>query len=225
VNGLPADRRPAWVVSVPLSRRREPSFETKGSGAVAELISPIKCSQLIECVRRVLGAPRPEAGPRGEALPSALAAPAAGASQHERSSQPPRVLLVEDNVVNQKVAMRMLEKLGCSVDVALNGREAVERVRHEEYELVFMDCQMPEMDGFEATSEIRLFEGERAADGAARRTPIVAMTANAMQGDRDACLEAGMDGYIPKPVKERAVRETLERFLGGRGEGPRAEVA
>jgi signal transduction histidine kinase/CheY-like chemotaxis protein len=118
-----------------------------------------------------------------------------------------RVLIVEDNAVNQMVAARLLEKLGCRVDVASNGREAVEMVGLLPYDAIFMDCQMPEMDGFEATHEIRRREGSSV------HRPIIAMTANAMQGDRERCLSAGMDDYISKPVRKADLTEALERQL------------
>ena len=121
-----------------------------------------------------------------------------------------RVLLAEDNPVNQKVAVRMLEKLGCRVDVASNGREALDMWAQFPYAAVFMDCQMPEMDGLEATRQIR--SQESAASRA--RTPIVAMTANAMSQDREDCLEAGMDDYASKPIKLGLVKDLLERWVG-----------
>jgi PAS domain S-box-containing protein len=117
----------------------------------------------------------------------------------------PRVLLAEDNVVNQKVAVRMLEKLGCSIDVAVNGAEAVDMWRHFDYDAVFMDCQMPELDGLEAAQEIRRQETSLGRS----RTPIIAMTANAMHQDRSDCLAAGMDDYLAKPVR----REDLAAML------------
>lgn len=118
-----------------------------------------------------------------------------------------RVLIVEDNAVNQMVAARLLEKLGCRVDVAANGREAVEMVGLLPYDAIFMDCQMPEMDGFEATQEIRRRESSSV------HRPIIAMTANAMRGDRERCLEAGMDDYVSKPIRKADLTEALERHL------------
>ena len=123
-----------------------------------------------------------------------------------------RVLVADDNAVNQKVASRILERLGCRVDVAGNGREAVELVSAMPYDAVFMDCQMPEMDGYQATRAIRgLTSGERLV-------PIIAMTANAMPADRARCLAAGMDNYSPKPVSREAIARVLERIV--RAEGP-----
>ncbi|MFO0723123.1 MAG: ATP-binding protein [Myxococcota bacterium] len=118
-----------------------------------------------------------------------------------------RVLVAEDNAVNQRVATRILERLGCRVDVAANGLEVLSLVASIPYDVVFMDCQMPEMDGYQATAALRaLFGPERAV-------PIIAMTANAMPADRERCVAAGMDDYIPKPVRREAIVEALERVL------------
>jgi two-component system sensor histidine kinase/response regulator len=120
-----------------------------------------------------------------------------------------RVLLVEDNRVNQEVARRMLETLGIHPELAVNGQEAVERAASGEFDLVLMDCQMPVKDGYAASRELR--ENERRTNRA--RVPIIAMTANALLGDREKCLAAGMDDYISKPVKRTALAEALGRWL------------
>jgi len=117
-----------------------------------------------------------------------------------------RVLLAEDNTVNQKVATMMLESLGCRIAIAANGKEAVRMLDEASYDLVFMDCEMPEMDGFEATALIRGRVDDKA------RLPIIAVTAQATQGDRERCLERGMDDYISKPVQTKAFAAALERW-------------
>lgn len=119
-----------------------------------------------------------------------------------------RVLLAEDNVVNQKVISRMLTRLGCRVDVAANGIEAMDMWDSLPYNMIFMDCRMPEKDGMTATSEIRLLEDEKHL----LRTPIVAMTANVLESDREACLEAGMDDYVSKPINSEALSNVIRRW-------------
>ncbi len=125
------------------------------------------------------------------------------------------ILLVEDNIVNQEVAMETLQQLGCTVELAKNGKEAVEMSKDNCYDLIFMDCQMPVLDGFEATQQIR--NREKTEDGEDKpkteiHTPIVAMTAGAMRGDREKCLEAGMDDYLPKPVRQKNLFEVLLKY-------------
>lgn len=129
-----------------------------------------------------------------------------------------RVLLAEDNVTNQLVGAMMLRNLGCLVDVAANGREAMEMVGAFLYDAVFMDCEMPEMDGFEATAAIR-----RRADSNSR-PPIIAVTAQAMQGDQERCLLAGMDDYIGKPVKQEDFAAALKRWLPDHERGQKSEA-
>jgi signal transduction histidine kinase/CheY-like chemotaxis protein/HPt (histidine-containing phosphotransfer) domain-containing protein len=118
-----------------------------------------------------------------------------------------RVLVAEDNVVNQKVAYSMLQRAGYKVSIAGNGKQAVEAIQRELFNVVLMDCQMPVLDGFQATAAIRALSGPEA------RIPILAMTANAMQGDREACLAAGMDGYIAKPIVQEELLSALDRYL------------
>jgi CheY-like chemotaxis protein len=126
----------------------------------------------------------------------------------ERESS--RVLLAEDNEINQRITLRLLQKLGLSADAVVNGREAVEAMAKKSYDLILMDCQMPVMDGFEATAVIRNREGSE------RHTPICALTANAMAGDRERCLAGGMDDYISKPVSLDKLQVAIERWIHGR---------
>jgi len=121
-----------------------------------------------------------------------------------------RVLLAEDNEINQRITLRLLQKLGLSADAVVNGREAVEAIAKKNYDLILMDCQMPVMDGFEATAVIRNREGS------GRHTPICALTANAMAGDRERCLAGGMDDYISKPVSLDKLQVAIERWIHGR---------
>ena len=126
-----------------------------------------------------------------------------------------RVLLAEDNAVNQKLAVRLLEKRGHRVTVAENGREALEALARASFDVVFMDVQMPEMDGMEATAAIR--EKER---GTGRRQRIIALTAHAMKGDREKCLAGGMDGYLTKPIRTQQLDEILEEHILRHGSAP-----
>jgi CheY-like chemotaxis protein len=121
------------------------------------------------------------------------------------SRHPLRILLAEDNAVNQKLALRLLSQMGYRADVAANGLEAIQAVERQPYQVILMDVQMPEMDGLEATRRIRA-SGESITQPA-----IIAMTANAMQGDREACLAAGMDDYIAKPIRVEELVSALER--------------
>ena len=118
-----------------------------------------------------------------------------------------RILLAEDNLVNQRVAIAVLKKLGLSAEIACNGLEACAKAKAKPFDLILMDCQMPEMDGFQATRAIREQEA------GTRRVPIVAMTANAMTGDRERCLEAGMDDYLAKPIGILDLKNALHRWL------------
>jgi two-component system sensor histidine kinase/response regulator len=192
--------------------------EARQAGIAAYLTKPTRQSQLFDCLATVMGMPGPPPQPAaGSGSPQAV--PASLVTRHtlaEATSRSRcRLLLAEDNLVNQKVAVRMLEKLGFRVDVAANGREVLEALSRAPYAAVLMDCQMPEMDGYEACAEIRRRESQRAP---ARHTPILAMTANAMQGDRERCLGAGMDDYLSKPVKLEDLEAVLRRWVPQGGE-------
>ena len=140
----------------------------------------------------------------GAPPPGPAPAPAAHSETWIRA---PRLLVVEDSPVNQVVAVRTLERLGCTCDVAADGREALEALAGREYDAVMMDCQMPVMDGYEATAELRRRES------GARHTPVIAMTAHAMKGDAERCLAAGMDDYIAKPMRRELLLEALYRWI------------
>jgi CheY-like chemotaxis protein len=143
----------------------------------------------------------------GAEAPAALARAQSAGSIAAGAPRSLRILVAEDNAVNQRVAVRMLEKAGHRVDLVSNGREAVEALGRKPYDLVLMDCLMPQMDGFEATRAIRAAEV-----GTVRHVPIVALTANAMQRDREECLAAGMDDYLTKPFTKQALTTALERW-------------
>jgi two-component system, sensor histidine kinase and response regulator len=187
----------------------EGAEHVRAAGFGAYLVKPVRASLLMDALLTVCGARlEGEAGEMvtqatlmGRGSERAQVQPGPGALLHVR------VLLVEDNAVNQQVATAMLEQLGARVDVAADGKEALEQVALLPYDLIFMDCEMPEMDGYAATAEIR-----RREDGG-RRIPIVAMTAHAMEGDREQCLAAGMDDYITKPVSPAAIGAVVRRWV------------
>jgi len=189
--------------------------ESFKAGIAGYLTKPIRPSQLYDCLATVMGAP---------AEPIAGASPPPLVTRHTlkeaRSRRRRRILVADDNETNQMVAVRMLQRLGYEADVAANGLDVVEALTRIPYNVVLMDCQMPEMDGFEATRTIRLSESSHGG-----RVPIVAMTANAMQGDRERCIETGMDDYISKPVKLEELSRVLERWLEERDERGAAREA
>lgn len=149
-------------------------------------------------------------GVEGETNGDRKPAPALGRTADGATTKKGRVLVAEDNLVNQMVAVKLLDKMGYAADVACNGREAVERARKVPYDLILMDCQMPELDGYAATAEIRGHQGK------APHAPIIALTANSMQGDREKCLAAGMDDYLSKPIALKALAAILEKWGSGR---------
>jgi signal transduction histidine kinase/CheY-like chemotaxis protein len=172
-------------------------------GVSAYLLKPIRQSELREAVAQVLGA-REQKG----AIPLITRYSLQDAREPSASL---RVLLAEDNLVNQRLTTRLLEKRGHYVTVAGNGREAVAALEKESFDLVLMDVQMPEMDGVEATAAIRGME-----KGSGNHLPIVALTAHAMKGDREKCLAGGMDGYLTKPIRPQELDELLESHVARR---------
>ena len=174
-------------------------------GLAGYLVKPVRHAQLYACLKLVMG-PAPDAGPSVASMPLVTRHQATEAEARTRGG---RVLVVEDNVVNQIVAVRLLQNLGYKSDVAANGLEAIEAVLRLPYDVVLMDCQMPELDGFEATHRIR--ELEKTGD-LKTHIPIVALTANAMQEDRERCARAGMDDYMTKPVSVEQFARVLSRW-------------
>ena len=197
--------------------RRGDAKEALRAGADAYLVKPTRQSHLYDTLATVLEG-RPEGGSAGNLENEAPSLVTRHSLRESRARSRRRILVAEDNQVNQKVAVKMLERLGYRADVAANGLEAVEALSRIRYAAVLMDVQMPEMDGLEATKEIRRREAEATRrsimmDRPVRLTPIIAMTANAMQGDREKALEAGMDDYVPKPVKPEQLEAVLKRWI------------
>jgi CheY-like chemotaxis protein len=170
-------------------------------GVVDSVMKPVRRSAIYQAIAGAL-----QPAPMVEAKPIARLAESAPrhASAPARSVQ---ILVAEDNLVNQRVVLGLLAKLGHRADAVRNGLEAVKAVEAGAYDLVFMDCQMPELDGFEATRRIRRLSGACAS------VPIVALTANAMQGDRERCLEVGMNDHVTKPVDVGRLAAALQRYL------------
>jgi CheY-like chemotaxis protein len=220
MNGIELGRRilaePAWkntrLIMVTAFRDRKLRRNVLAAGFHGFLTKPLKESELVDVMRRTLNNPtdnptnnpadnpgrnpadslRPAHGPR---------TPGAGGSQASY-----RILVAEDNVVNQKLMLKVLAKMGHAADVVTDGRQAVEAALRNKYDVILMDCQMPELDGYEAAAEIRRKEP------AGRHVSIVALTANAMKGDSERCLAAGMDDYLPKPVDLALLKQTLLRW-------------
>ena len=204
--------------------------QARQAGITAFVTKPVRHDQLYESLRIVLGLPSVTLSDQTNPPPLITRHVLAEQQRHWR------ILVVEDNLINQKLTVRLLERLGCRVDIAANGQEALEAVAHTPYAVVMMDCQMPVMDGFEATRRIReeesrqwsMVNGQSSGENAVRPSapmtndpvpltashiPIIALTANAMQGDRERCLAAGMDDYLAKPVKSEELCAALQRWL------------
>ncbi|MDI3326472.1 PAS domain-containing protein [Pontibacterium granulatum] len=195
---LRADPRFAEMAIIMLSSvgQSEKMVSLQDRGIARCLTKPVKQSNLLDVILSLKGL---ITQPEQVAATDAVSTPGAAALH---------VLLAEDGLINQKVATKLLEQRGYTVVIASNGKEAVERYTRENFDLVLMDVQMPEMDGFQATQRIREMEADSAS-----HLPIIAMTANAMKGDREQCLNAGMDDYIPKPIRSQQFYDTIEQVV------------
>ncbi len=182
------------------------------AGFAAYLTKPVRHDQLQGCLRVVFGLQQGQGHNGPPTGKSHTSAPLITRHTLAEQSPRPRILVAEDNVVNQKLAVRMLDRLGYQPDVVSTGQEAVTAFERESYAAIVMDCQMPTMDGYEATKKIREHEQRTAADQKRPHIPIIALTANAMPGDRERCKAAGMDDYLSKPVKTDDLGLILQRW-------------
>jgi signal transduction histidine kinase/CheY-like chemotaxis protein len=205
--------------------------ELKAAGLDAYLLKPVRQSRLKDTLMEVVAAKsahaemserdrtRSASTPDEAAIADRPTAVTAAANAQPTDLPPLHVLVAEDNEVNQKVTVHLLKKLGCSADVVVNGLEALQQLCRAQYDVVLMDCQMPEMDGYEATRKIRQLERD-ASPACQWRAPmhVIAMTANVMQGDREKCREAGMDDYVGKPTALPELRAALLRICAARSD-------
>jgi signal transduction histidine kinase/DNA-binding response OmpR family regulator len=197
IRALPAAKRPT-ILMLSSANGREDAARARALGITVYLTKPVRRSALLSAIRTALShsisatSPRQEPQPQGERLLGL------------------RVLIAEDNLVNQKLAAGLVTKAGCVAVVVANGRQAVDALREQRFDLVLMDVQMPVMGGLEAARIIREMEA-----GLGRRTPIIAVTAGAMKGDREACLEAGMDSFVPKPIQSSTLLGLMKDLAGG----------
>jgi CheY-like chemotaxis protein len=196
----------AKIIFLTTAGRRGNGASCEELGIAAYVTKPVRRSELYEVIACLLKTPV-------ESVPKSLT------TRHTlRESQNPaallRILVAEDNSVNQKLIARLLEKRGHTITMVGNGLQAVNALDRDTFDLVFMDMQMPEMDGFEATAAVRKRESQTGL-----HTPIVALTAHAMKGDRERCLEAGMDGYLTKPLRATELDEILDKYIAHRMRG------
>ncbi|MGB8167713.1 MAG: PAS domain S-box protein [Chthoniobacteraceae bacterium] len=199
----PRLQAPKLVMLTPLDRRDDTEL-LREAGVDAHLHKPIKQAALCECLISVLVGGRESR----EVMAGLVVLEKQAPTTPPPSGADLRILIAEDNVVNQKVALHQLQKLGYLAHVVDNGRAALDALEISPYDLVFMDCQMPELDGYAATRELRQWERS------GHKTWVVAMTANSLEGDREKCLAAGMDDYVSKPVKTENLQAAINRFLG-----------
>jgi len=188
------------LVLMPSFGKRGHASDAREAGIAAYLVKPVRQSELHDCLIAVVSDRADPIEP-----PSRLVTRHSLAERSRRPRQ--RILIAEDNLVNQKVLMAQVSKLGYRADLVNNGEEALAALGRYPYTLVLMDCQMPRLDGYAATGEIRKREGDT------RRTPIIAITANALAGEREKCKAAGMDDYLAKPVKQEDLRAIIEHWL------------
>jgi two-component system sensor histidine kinase/response regulator len=186
------------VIVLTSGARSDDLKRCEGLGVAAHLMKPVKQSELFDAIGMSLGITI-----REDEVEATL--------QGEPESQRPslRCLLAEDSLVNQKLAVALLEKHGHKVTVTNNGKEAIAALASQQFDVVLMDVEMPEMGGLEATAVIRVQEQQRGT-----HIPIIAMTAHAMKGDRERCLDAGMDGYVAKPIRAAQLFQTIEAVVG-----------
>ena len=203
IQKLPAAAMLPMVLLTPLGKKKRGSEEVRVVFAHA-VHKPVKPAQLSSALERALLSPKSPARPPEPTKAEKLLA----------ELVPLRILLVDDNAINQKVAVRIMQQFGYQPEVAGNGREALEKLDKQPFDFIFMDVMMPEMDGLEATRLLRKRQMIGSYTNYQSRIIIVAMTAHAMQGDREKCIAAGMDDYLAKPVRPKDVREMLERWGG-----------
>ncbi|MEA5079806.1 MAG: response regulator, partial [Anaerolineaceae bacterium] len=196
------DLRSAKVIILTSMGHRGDAARLEGMGCSAYLLKPVRQKELFNSILTVLGQ---EGKAYKKTTSSLITKHVLNETEREHNS----ILLAEDNPVNQMLALRLLQKVGYAVDVVETGKQAVDAVQRKAYRLVLMDVQMPEMDGFEATKRIRQLEGK------VSKVPIIAMTAYAMSGDREKCLQAGMDDYIPKPLNVDETLSLIKKYMAG----------
>lgn len=202
------------LVLITAAGQRGDARRAKEAGYSAYLVKPVRSSDLLEALSSV----NKRSGSSALVTRYSIEEEKRQTTPASEDSKPipAFVLIAEDNLVNQKVAVGVLQRFGCRVEVAVNGSEALEMLAKKRYDMVFMDCQMPVMDGYEATRILR----ERETRLALPHLPVIAMTAHAMQGAREECLASGMDDYVSKPLDWRILRQTLERWFKGAAKTP-----
>jgi CheY-like chemotaxis protein len=200
---IPAASMMPLVLLTPLGKNKSPQDNLRVVFANT-VHKPVKPAQLCAALERAVL--NPQLSPRAVEPPKAAALLA--------EKLPLRILVVDDNTINQRVAVRILQQLGYQPDVAGNGREALDALDGKPFDLILMDVMMPEMDGLEATRVLRKRQDNRAYKNYQARIVIVAVTAHAMQGDREKCISAGMDDYLSKPIRPKDVRDLIERWGG-----------